>query len=178
MDFIRKAVLPVGIPVSGLLLLGSAAIATAQDLSPVMYRVCGAFSLMAGSFLAGLWDGRRRRHKGIWGGLLCGLAVTAFWGGAAWIINGGMGCSLVGLWAVLGGICGGVWGVNLPAPVSRGKSHRGLHLRQKWQTAADLRQKRKYRRPWKELEKSTRDTGNTDLRLCKMCKNRKKGKNA
>ncbi len=162
MSFIRKAVLPVGIPVSALLLLGSAAIATVRDLSPMAYQLCGAVSLMTGSFLAGLWDGRLRRHKGIWNGLLCGLAVTVFWGGVAYIVNGSIGCSLMLLWSALGGICGGVWGVNLPAPVRKGKSHCALHMRQKLQTAADLQRKRRYRRPWQQPEKSTSDNLNAD----------------
>ncbi len=155
MQSFRRGVLLVGIPVSALLLLAGAAVATVRECSAVMYAVCGAFALTVGGFLAALYHCRLHRHKGLLHGFLCGLAVTAFWFAVAWMINGhaGFGCPVP--WGILGGMCGGIRGVNLPAPAVKKQSHAVSHMRQRMGAFADACRKQRYRKPWQEPEKST-----------------------
>lgn len=155
MRFVRYAVFCVGIPISAALMLLGTAIATAADLSSAAYAVLGAGALIAGGFCSGLCCCRKKRTGGIVNGMLCGAAVTGFWYVLAWSINGGAGISPVMLCGVLGGVCGGVKGVNLPAAVPKQKTHRGLHLRQSIRGVQENYQKKRYYRPWKEPEKST-----------------------
>lgn len=155
MRFVRYAVVCVGIPVSATLLLLGAAAATAADLPGAGYALIGAAALIAGGFCAGLCCCRQKRTGGILSGMLCGAAVTAFWYVLAWVINEGAGLSPVMLCGVLGGICGGVGGVNLPAPVPKQRTHCALHLRQSVQSIREKQQKKRYYHPWQEPQKST-----------------------
>ncbi len=146
----RKAVLLIGMPVSSMLMLGGAAIATVREVSAAMYAAMGAFSLMAGGFFAALYHCRVQRRKGLLHGLLCGLAITVFWCFVAWMVNGQAGFGFPMLWGMLGGIGGGIWGVNLQAPLAKRQTHSIQHLRQKVFAVSDACRKRRFRKPWQE----------------------------
>lgn len=147
----------MGIPVSALLLLTGAAIATAKEFSTVMYVICGAIALTAGGFFAALYHCRVHRHSGLLHGFLCGLAVTAFWFCVAWLVNGRAGLGFPVLWGLLGGMAGGIYGVNQPAPMAKKQSHCSIHIRQRANAVADACRKRRYHKPWQMPEKSTSD---------------------
>ncbi len=153
----RRGVLLVGIPISAMLLLAGAAFATAKEFSAVMYILCGSVALIAGGFFAALYHCRVHRHRGLLHGLLCGLAVTAFWFCVAWLINGHAGIGFSTLWGMLGGMIGGVYGVNLPVPRAKKQSHCDIHVRQQFHAAVDTCRKRRYRKPWQVPEKSTKN---------------------
>ncbi|MDD5947385.1 MAG: TIGR04086 family membrane protein [Oscillospiraceae bacterium] len=156
----RRGVLLVGVPVSTLLLLAGAAAATAKEFSAVTYAVWGAIALTTGGFFAALYHCRVHRHSGLLHGMLCGLSVTAFWFFVAWLMNGHAGFGFPVLWGMLGGMAGGIYGVNLPAPAAKKQSHCSIHIHEHGAAFADACRKRRYRKPWQMPEKSTSDADN------------------
>lgn len=153
----RRGVLLVGIPISAMLLLISAAFATAKEFSTLVYILCGAVALAAGGFFAALYHCRMHRHKGLLHGLLCGLAVTAFWLCVAWVINSHTGVGFPALWGMLGGMAGGIYGVNLPAPTAKKHSHCDIHARKYINAMVDAFRKRRYHKPWQMPENPIND---------------------
>lgn len=172
----RRGVLLVGIPISAMLLLIGAAFATAKEFSISIFVLCGAAALATGGFFSALYHCRIHRHKGLLHGLLCGLAVTAFWFCVAWMLHGHAGVGFPALWGMLGGMVGGIYGVNLPAPTAKKHSHCDIHTRKHINALADACRKRRYRKPWQMPENQQMMHGNECQNCARCSKIEKKAK--
>lgn len=127
---ILRGVLLRGVPVSVLLMLGTALLLTVPDVSAGVYRVCAGLPLLCGGFASGWYAGRRNRRHGLRDGLPAGCLLTAVWYASVRLSGMHPGFPVLMPAVCLFAMCGGAAGVNRKAPEPRQAPHGCIRMRE------------------------------------------------